>query len=189
MISRTKIKIPFDVPMIFALETINGEQCSSKFAGTEYRYQVQHEGRPGLIYLSPQGRDEVVRARPAPGELVEVLKRKHGDESVYSVRLVSDAQEPPPPQTARVVRMADKSNGSSNGYVNGAAAPAQPQIPASHPIEDLLSRLFVAAAHSLGRAHRQLAKEGFNLEPPIWEDVRAVGISLFIEHNRREVQR
>jgi len=213
MITREKIKLPVDVPVLVALETVNGQECKSSFNGVEYRYNAICDSRPGLMYLTAQGRDALASLRPSPGDLIEIVKQKRGKEYFFSVQIVSDAEEPPvdkllvpsrrnepppppePPAETRRVRMiapapavrAAYAQANGGGYVNGSAAPQT--VPQSHPTEELLARLFVAAGHALAKAHAQLKAEGFQLEAPIWEDVRAVGLSLFIQNSRKEGQR
>ena len=93
MQSREKIKPILDVPLILQMETVSGQESSSQFNGLEYRYNVVHEDRPSIIYLPAEGRDAIVRARPVPGDYVELLKQKRGKQFVFQAQVLSDARE------------------------------------------------------------------------------------------------
>ncbi len=114
----------------------------------------------------------------------------YGNKATWRIQVISDAQEPAPAaaptRQIRVVAPVRATSNAHNGQQTACALPQQP-IPQSNPIEDLLVRCFVCAGKALRRAHNELLAQGFaGLEAPIWEDIRAAGISLFIERNRRD---
>jgi hypothetical protein len=96
--------------------------------------------------------------------------------AVWSVQVVPDTAPEPAPihrtngATAikQMARVAEKPNGASQ----------------THPMEDRLVKCFTLAAAAVWRAHREIVAMGIEMEPPNWEDVRACGISVFIEVNK-----
>ncbi len=97
---REKIKPIIDVPMCFLMETVWGEESTSKFSGVEYRYNVIHEERPAFIYLPAEGRDAISRAQPQPGDFIELVKQKRNGRVEFSAQRLGDALEPAAPEYA-----------------------------------------------------------------------------------------
>jgi hypothetical protein len=187
--TRQKITPMSGQALYLTLESANGKEVPSKINGTEYRYDVTQNGQPAYIYLTAQGRDAIARTRVADGEEIRLLKMGRNGDTRYEVVPVSDATLPPPvePNDRRFEqhsRQAVRQPPPPRQLPAPPAATATPET--SHPIEDLLVRCFECAGRALLRAHDAIGKTGLSLEPPIWEDVRAVGISLFIERNKRE---
>lgn len=175
--TRQKLKLPIDVPMVLQLENLDGQPVQSQYSdGPEYRYDVKHRNEHCLIYLPAQGRDAIMRSRATVGDEIELLKQKRGNGYVYAANVLPDGTEPPPQSV--VVR--------SNGKPPATKPQPAQEIPTSHPMEDLLVRCFVVAGRASWKAWEQLKAEGKQMDEPIWEDIRATGATLFIERNKRE---
>jgi hypothetical protein len=183
MIQRQVIKPQIDVPLVVQLgRGPEGVEKAGKY-GVDYQYIVNNGA--GVMWLPKEGRDALIRSGARAGDEVEIVKSMRGKQAVFSAQVVSDAAEPPvAPAPARQIRVVAPQPSYTNG--NGTTAAGRQQAPESHPMEDLLTRCFVVAAHALRRAHTQLAREGFELDPPNWEDIRPSGATLFIERNKRE---
>jgi hypothetical protein len=153
--SREKIKPILDVPIVLEMETVVGQETSSQYNGVEYRYNVVYDSRPSIIYLPAEGRDAIVRARPAVGDYLELLKQKRGNQILFRAQVLSDAyeQDPepepepePPPPAPR-----PRPNGyTNNGYTNGA--------PAAHGAPASASRLLAPVPHRTQPAARPAAR-------------------------------
>jgi hypothetical protein len=94
--ARPKIKPAPNVPIIFQMETVFGVEVNSQFTGVEYRYFVVFESAPSTLYLPPEGRDAIVRARPEIGDYIELVKQKTSRGFQYVASRCSDASEPQP---------------------------------------------------------------------------------------------
>ncbi len=178
--NRQVIKPQFDQPVVVKLDFgAEGMQRDGKY-GVEYQYTLNDN--TAVMWLPSQGRDALVRTQAQQGDYVQLSKTKRGQQNYWTAQVVPDALEdddaPPPPRRL--------------------AAPPQPVAPQqqpaagaaeSSPMEDLLVRCFLCAGKALERSHAALAQRLPQLEAPIWEDIRATGLSLFIDRNRRENSR
>jgi hypothetical protein len=162
-----------------------GKETQSKINGElQYFYVVNSDAN--VIYLSALARQQLMRTGAQAGDSVEITKLVNGQSTNWKVQVLSDAAEPTTTQMSGP-RVVSPRNGH-NGYTNGATAVAlQPEpVNAVHPFEERYARMFVVAAHALASAQRQLQAEGVDLEPFIWEDVRALGIHFAISAERKE---
>lgn len=196
--SRTILRPKVNEPVNVILDTPNGIEKTGQF-GTDYYYSCNQN--QVALYLKPEAHAALQALQPQPGEEIRILGLKKGKDIAWSVTFVSDAAELPAavPQVsyargvkfpARVFAQPETAPQPQRRVEAGpkpvTSEASRTTAPAASNVTDLLSRLFVTAAHSLAKAHEQLKQEGYSLEPPIWEDIRACGLSLFIEHNRRE---
>jgi hypothetical protein len=130
-VQRQKIQPVVDVPLLMEMETVFGTECSSKFNGTEYRYNVMFDRQPCFIYLPADGRDAITRAQPTVGETIELLKFKRGSQYYFRAQRVGDAYDPqtqyhqhppappPPPVQQQYENGHSQQNGDRWGYENG----------------------------------------------------------------------
>jgi hypothetical protein len=205
MNARPKIKPIVDVPIVLQMESVIGQESKSPYTGIEYRYSVVHEHQPSFIYLPPEGRDAIVRARPQVGDLVELLMQKRGREQYFRAQILSDGYEQPEyderqPQPAGAgPRLAPAMNGRSHRHAPTQPAPApygrerQVQAPApapalapvaqSYPIEELLVRCYQAAARAV-KAGIVAAEEAGAPTDATFEDISKTAISLFIDRRK-----
>lgn len=183
MISRQTLRPQNNVPLIVRLD--KGPEGKQTAKG-DYQYTINDD--QAIMWIPAEARTAILRSHAQAGDEIEILKSARG----WNVQVLSDAGEPtgdpapPPMPPARQMRVV-----AGQRQINGATALApqqqtQPQHQQSEPIVDLLGRLFVTAGRSLQKAHSQLVDEGIIIEAFNWEDIRALGISLFIERNRRE---
>lgn len=204
-ISRETLRPQLNKPLIAVLDSTDAREVKSPRDGSvDYFYDVN--GGNARLVLAPEARAQLQRTHAAPGDTVEIVKYKDR----WNVRVLSDAQEEPQPgprivapspaQRTNGMRSipstgGPETNGYANGYANGAAArqfappEAVPAVPQVHPMEELMARCFVVAAHALQRAYDEVTREGMTWDAPIWDDVRATGISLFIERSRNGAAR
>lgn len=181
MTPREKIKIIADVPLVITLEDCNGRECQSAYTGLEYRYHVERQGRPATLYLPMDGVSALRRAAPQQGDEVELLKTSQG---TWTVRVLSDAQ-PLPPEMLLPQRQPEE---ASHSLMHAPAPPtparlAQPRVQV-HPLEALMTRCLEVGYFANQAAYQNLRLQGVEIDPPTWEDVRATGISFFIDRRR-----
>jgi hypothetical protein len=191
---RQVIKLEYDVPVLVKLDRgPEGREHTGQY-GINWQYTLNDDA--AVMFLPKEGRDAILASGAHAGDTIELLKMQRNKQTLYQAQVVvSDAAEPPeaeraprlvssrPNATAHTVRQPAKS------YVNGAAPRQQaaPPQPATDPIEDILTELFVRSGRAQGRAYAQLTAEGVEFEhPPKWADTRAAAISLFIDRTRKE---
>jgi hypothetical protein len=85
-VQRQKIQPVVDVPLVLEMETVFGQECSSRFNGVEWRYNVLHQQQPCYIYLPAEGRDAIQRAQPQVGDMIELVKQKRGNSVVFNAQ-------------------------------------------------------------------------------------------------------
>ena len=87
---RTKIKIVTGQPLNVTLES-EPRQSTSPITGLEYLYNVQHQGVSALLYLHPVGQEALRRAGAQPGDDVQIIRSRGGDDPIYTAKVFSDA--------------------------------------------------------------------------------------------------
>jgi hypothetical protein len=175
--NRDVIKFRKNTPVTVKLD--RGPEGKLHTSG-DYQYVVNDNA--GIMFLPPAARVHLQRTHAAAGD--EVAITKMADDS-WRCEVLSDARtdySEPLKQSIHQVQQ-------QRQPTNGATALAPRNQPVQQPVQqlgthDLLARFFVLAGRALRMAHQQLGTEGIEIEPFNWEDVRASGISLFIEHNR-----
>ena len=160
--ARDKIKPLFDVPLVFELEQIDGQEMTSKFTGLEYRFSVIFNRQPAYIYLPPEGRDAILSIRPQAGELIELVKQKSGNQLHFRAQRLSDSYEeepapPPAPRNGTTTRTAAPQTLNRGDYYRRAEpeAPARP-LPPRHALPAVppapAPALAAARAQGVGQA-------------------------------------
>jgi hypothetical protein len=197
MIAREKIKLIPNVPMEFGVITPWGVERRSQFApgGVEWKFDIEHRGVRGHIYLPRPAMELWHALRPNPGDVLEIRNSRPNDGGpvTWEVRNAASRPSYPAPTNLRTLPAPPPQQ-----YVAGAVAPQQqPAPPAPQPApqsqanayEELMFRCLVCSGRAQLRAWEHLkpiyAAAGVELEPPFFEDVRAGGISISIERNRR----
>lgn len=192
---RKVIKLQTDEPVVVVLDKGPlGQQVDGKF-GLQYQYTVNQDS--GVMWISPQAREAIVRSGARAGDHVRIHKTMHGRASSYEIQIVTPGQprrlEPaaePPALAPQPIR--------TNGHTNGNGAPAARALeqeaaehvaatavaprPEVHPLEELLERCLFVAARANVKAYRKLVAEGYleMADTPNWGDSRSTAISLFI---------
>jgi hypothetical protein len=212
---RQKITPQINVPIYLQLETVYGQECRSTVNGVEYRYNVRHENQPGLIYLTANGRDALLRAQPRVGDVIELVRQKRGQATVYAVTLCdgqpwqadpdqNDAYEEPeyqePPQPMRMLapqqrqpmRIAPPPQQQQPAAGTGRAASTQPQFGAPPPRPDanlppIAQQLAGCMRVALDAWEETVAyAKSKGVELDYSsEDVRCTGLSVYINHQDR----
>lgn len=200
--NKPKIKLITNVPCAMVLENPHGKETSSKFHdGVEYMYSVICQGEASVLFLPVDGTLAINRLQPRPGDEVEMLKTMRNNRVEYQARVISRDAEPPPPQrqqpapyerqAGQPVRMlAPQSQIRSEPapFPPSPAALAERPSPVNtvHPLEELMTRCLVVAGRSVWRAYVELTEAGCAFDKPMIEDVRALGITMYIERTREQ---
>ena len=227
-VSRDKIKPIVDVPLIFQLEAVYGQEVPSKFEqGIEYRFSVVHDSRPAYIYLPSSGRDAILQARPDPGDFIELLKLKKNNQVWFRAQVLSDAyeqaaapptrpldeesplhyrpryenepfarqEEPPPPRRLLPTPApsaappphppeAPPPQRQQRGQYAGQALPPHPDDSHISPIAQQLAGCLRVSIDAWEEAVAYARSKGCELDYTS-EDVRAVGLSFYINASNR----
>jgi hypothetical protein len=194
--TREKIKMVSGVPLIVTIEDTHAKPMTSRFHdGTEYLYSVMHRGSSCLLYLPVEGHEAMLRLGARAGDEVQLVKQQtQGQAPTFTARAVSDAHlaipalpPPPPPQYSQPAPAAVAQGVRMLAPQTQFAPAPQPQTEAPakvHPLEEIMQRCFVVAGRALWNAHRELAAAGCAYDQPTMEDMRAAGISMWIERTR-----
>jgi hypothetical protein len=202
--TRDVIKLQTDVPVVVVLDKGPlGQQVEGNF-GTQYQYTVNRDS--GVMWVSPQAREALVRSGARAGDDVEILKRMHGKATSFEIRILTPGvpqaivartaapqpshdpyvdQGSPPPTSCHVTPRPIRTNG--NGYANGAPAP--PAQPAEESGEQRIGRKVKVCGRIALDAIADWEAYGVKIAVPVKfesDDVRALAITLLIEIMRRE---
>lgn len=174
--NRDIIKLATGAPLRFRLNNPGGTECNSRYNGKEWRYDVtQTNGASAWIYLVADASNQLRRSGAQGGDDVEILRTGDKDNYSYRVRVMGDAAEPEPPRR-ETVRPYSAPPSNTNG----------PQMVDSRtPSYDTLTRSLVTAidAAIAGEAHAK--GKGMALEFTS-EDIRAMGLSIYINKSREQ---
>jgi hypothetical protein len=203
--NRQILKPQVDVPLVILLDKgPDGKETTNQQGKTEYQYTVNDDSC--VMWLPPEARAQLLRTGAQAGDTVQLVKSLRGKNAFWNAQVLPDSAEPPPLRTpARVAANATRLLAPRPSYPPtnaqaGAARhlaqqiPRDPQdplpepppaaAPETHPMEQILTRCLELAARAQWNAYRTAQAEGIAIEGPNWEDVRAAGISLFIERAR-----
>lgn len=165
---REVIRPDYD-PVLITLDK-NPDQCTQREGqyGVDYQFIVNSDS--GIMWLPKAGRDALIQSGARAGDQVELCKSQRGRVVSYVATVVNDAREPQTP---------------------AKPAPVRPitEQPTSHPIQERMTHLFLAAAASLREAHRQIEADSFyagRIEPPTWEDIRSTAVHWAISLEKKE---
>jgi hypothetical protein len=188
---RTILRFQNNAPVTVKLDRADGKETQSKISGEpQWMYTVNDDAN--VIYLGANARNQLLKTGAQAGDMVEIVKRVEGKSTSWGVQVLSDAAEPSfdARNGSKACALPRSAPAARNGHVNGHAAPdSQQAYPDSHPFEERYARMFVCAAHALQMAHKQLEGEGFELDFPNWEDIRATAIHFAISFERKEERR
>src|SRR5215469_10404616 len=174
---REKVAFQTNVPVTVALAYADGVQVEGRF-GDQIMYTLADER---VMYVPPVVRTKLVELGIEPRESFTICKaeRKEGNRRFieWRVKKESDSQEinssnlpssetPPPPPM----------NGKANGHA--APKPSNGHATVSHLEQALTASIDAAIA-----AEQYAATKGFSVRFGS-EDLRAMALSLFIQHSR-----
>jgi hypothetical protein len=206
--NKPKIKLIANVPCALTLENPHGKETTSQFHdGVEYMYNVICQGEPSVLFLPADGSLAITRLAPRPGDEIELLKTLRSNRPFFQARHVGQEEpqqrqapavpyqrEAPPAPGVRM--LAPRSQVAPRPAPTPTPAPfapmpgelAQRPAPAAtvHPLEDLMVGCLVTAGRSVWRAYEELKKSGCDFDKPMIEDVRALGITMYIERTRNQ---
>lgn len=180
--TKEKVEFPTNVAVPVALAYTNGKDVEGRYGDQVYYTLVGDR----VMYVPPIVRKQIEELGIQKGQEFTIIKceRKNGTRRSieWIVDASSDAAEPPPPEPASVSRPASR---NGNGQQNGGTPP---------PVADQRDCLGTAAGQSLMRAlkgavdiavatERYAAEAGWSLRFSS-EDVRAIGLTVFIQHAR-----
>jgi hypothetical protein len=165
---REKIAFQTNAPVTVALAYADGLQVEGRF-GDQIMYTLTDER---VMYVPPVVRGKLVKLGIQPGELFTICKaeRKEGNRRFIEWQVKNDdvANGQPPLETAPAV-----------GKVNGHANPKLPNGQAVSHLQNALASSIDAAI----AAEQYAATKGFSVRFGS-EDLRAMALSLFIQHAR-----
>ena len=166
---RERIAFQTNVPVTVALAYADGVQVEGRF-GDQIMYTLADER---VMYVPPVVRTKLVELGIQPREPFTICKaeRKEGNRRFieWQVNKESDSNDPPSSETPPV-----------NGQTNGHGAPKPPNgHAAASPLQQALASSIDAAI----AAEHYAAAKGFSVRFGS-EDLRAMALSLFIQHAR-----
>ena len=179
--TRDKLKLVANVALVIELEDMGVETNSRFHDDVEYRYNCSHRGSASMLYLKVDGHLAVKRSGARIGDEIEITKTLRNGAPVFAVRRSSDAQEPVATRPT-VTMMAPQTQRVPAPAPAVAAAP----LAVVHPLQEVMTRCLEVGYHANVAAYNNLIAQGIEIDAPIWEDVRATGISFFIERMKRE---
>ena len=169
---RERIAFQTNVPMTVALAYPDGLQVEGRF-GDQIMYTLTDER---VMYVPPVVRNKLVDLAIQPGELFTICKaeRKEGNRRFIEWQVKKDdtPNDQPPWETPQV-------NGNSNGHTNGRTRPNPSNGHAVAHLQSALSSSIDAAI----AAEQYAAAKGLSVRFGS-EDLRAMALSLFIQHAR-----
>lgn len=180
---REKLKLIPGVPCTLVLDDAIGRPMNSRFhSGVEYLYNVEHRGGGYLLYLPVEGHQALRRIEAAAGDEIQILKTQtQGQAPQFQIRRVSDAELAVPTLQARP--LSSQQEAPARG-VHMLAPRSQVAAAAVHPLLEQMTRCLEVGYAANAAAFANLRKQGVEIDGPTWEDVRATGISFFIERQR-----
>ena len=166
---RERIAFHTNVPVTVALAYADGLPVEGRF-GDQILYTLADER---VMYVPPVVRSRLVELGIQPGEPFTICKaeRKEGNRRSieWQVNKESNSDERPPSETPPV-------NGKTNGH--DTSKPSNGHAPASQ-----LQRALAASIDAAIAAEQYAAAKGFSVRFGS-EDLRAMALSLFIQHAR-----
>lgn len=202
---REILKFQADVPVTVVLDK-SPESAQQKENDRGVYYQFAVNNNSALMFLPPEGRDALFRARAKAGDLVQIVKTYRGKQQIFTAQTISDAAEPPAPSnlrgnyphgsTTQGMSQAEARNAAffagRNGNGQGSAQPpiqpqAQPQRPVIAPAAMLASQHLMscmcAAIDAAAEAQEYARGKGLGLTF-LGTDIRAIAISIYIGDRR-----
>jgi hypothetical protein len=184
VIKRIKVDVQLNQPIVMLLDRGPEGKQVTNLGRVEFQYCVNEDR--GIIWLPPEGRAAILRSGAQRGDQIQLMQTSKG----WSAQRLGDSPAPPEPPTRMVAPRPAYSNGNGHHEPPPPAAPPKPPVPMPqlaaepHPIEALMFRCFVAGGRTLWRAYQKLLAEGCDYDKPQIEDVRAAGITLYIERTK-----
>jgi hypothetical protein len=193
--NRQILKPQVDVPLVVLLDKgPEGKETTSQRGDLQYQYTVNNDAC--VMWLPPEARAAILRTGAQAGDQLQIVKSLRGNNAIWSVQVLADSEPPPPPPPTRMVaprptyaaapsQNAAPSQPNGNGHHQAPAPTPLPPLAAEpHPIEQLMLRCFIAGGRTLWKAYLKLREEGCSYDTPTIEDVRAAGITLYIERTK-----
>lgn len=197
--NRQILKPQVDVPLVVRLDKgPEGKETTSR-GELQYQYTLNHD--ECVMWLPPEARTAILRTQAQVGDEIQIVKSLRGRNAIWNVQVLADAAEPPQRTTRMVaprpayptatdrIPAAAGGNGHRDRYAETMSRPiapaaAQPAAAAAETIGAVMQRALEIAARANWAAYTAAKAAGWEIDAPTWEDVRAAGISIFIEHNR-----
>lgn len=202
--NRIQLRPQIDVPLVMRLDRgPDGKEVQSLRGDRQYQYTVNDDS--GIIWLPPEARTALMRTGAQAGDHVQLVKSLRGRNAIWNAEVLPDAdvqQQPSRMVAPRAAYQAPRQmpNGhtperrTSEDHPPYLPPPPDPQ-PRPQPaapaaaaaplrIGDIMQRALEISARANWSAYLAAKAAGCEIDAPTWEDVRAAGISMFIEHNR-----
>ena len=166
---RERIAFQTNVPVTVALAYVDGLQLEGRF-GDQIMYTMADER---VMYVPPVVRSKLVELGVQPGESFTICKaeRKEGNRRLIEWQVNKDAapDDQPPWETPPI-------NGKANGH-------AVPKPSNGHSAGSQLQQGLTTSIDAAMAAEQYAASKGFPVRFGS-EDLRAMALSLFIQHAR-----
>lgn len=193
--NRTMLRPQVDVPLVVLLDKgPEGKETRNNNGDTEYQYTVNDDS--GIIWLPPAARTQLIRTGAQAGDEIQIVKSLRGKNAIWNIQVLADSAEPPAQNTRMAAprpayaaapqpaRPSQPANGNGHMHASRPAAAAPEPAPAAPKIGEVMQRALEISARANWTAYQAAKAAGCEIDPPTWEDVRAAGISMFIEHSR-----
>lgn len=199
--NRIQLRPQIDVPLVMRLDRgPDGKEVPSlRGDGVQYQYTVNDDS--GIIWLPPEARTALIRTGARAGDHVQLVKSLRGRNATWNAEVLPDddvhqqpsrmvapraayqapRQMPPPPPAVRIAAPPPPPPPTPR--------PAEPAVPAPSRMGEVMQRALEISARANWTAYQAAKAAGVEIEPPRWEDVRAAGISMFIEYHKNGVSR
>lgn len=176
MIRRTVIKPMTDQPITVLLDHgPEGKETTAPNGSVDYQYIVNDDG--GILWLPAPARAQLLRTGAQAGDLVQISKVQQGRNTAWNVRVVSDANEPAPAASSRMVAPRPQ-------YANGNGQPQQqPAAAAPRRGGSPLAQCLCAAVDAAIEAADYARERNFSVTF-LGGDIRAMANSLMINDER-----
>jgi hypothetical protein len=173
-VTREKIKPVCGAPLLLTLEQPSGTEVDSQVNGKEWRYLVQHDGRPCIMYLPRPGHDAIQRIAPGAGDVIELMRFKRGNTEGYVANYPDGDRNAPPSSNGH------NGNGyHQNGHSAAPPAAAAPQRGSSH-----LARALCLAIDAAVEASEYARSKNFSVTF-LGSDIRAMANTVMIGDQKR----
>jgi hypothetical protein len=189
MPSRETLRPATNVPVVVTLDNPRGRECNSRYNGIEYSYQIQHRGVPSIVYLPLEAANQISRLDLQGGDQMEILKSNQQGRDSFEIRRIPDPHGEPPATNGREVRVLaparpQQQPSPRQPQAQPMPAPSQsPQLADAVWYEKVFTRCLEVSLGANMAVHQEAVKRGFPIEPPLWDDIRTMANTLFINLN------
>jgi hypothetical protein len=201
---REIVKPNVDVPLKVRLDQgPEGQQKQGQY-GIDYQYTVNHDS--GVMWLPLAGREALLKSGAQAGDDVEIVKILRGKAILFAATVVRDAHERQQAPVASAAPIRPNGQLPARAFYQPEAAddparltdrdiqiprvsvtPARSQAPLS-PVAQQLAGTLCAAVDAAAEAEAYARGKGLSIQFTA-DDIRAIGLSIYIGTTRQQGQR